>query len=230
MHGNRLLLCVALTAWGLLCRAAVAHAGDEAQLYPVSDAMPDSGIATADPPPGYVGFCMRFQDQCDDARSGPATVVLTPARWRDILYVNWIFNRAIRPMADLEHYGRQEYWTIPRDGYGDCEDYALAKRASLIHGGFPAAALRIAVARLPNGEGHAVLTVITDQGDYVLDNRMDQVVSWRAMGYQWIERQDRTRTSGWVYLERPRDDVITADIAPAKDASLETGGDKAPAK
>ena len=48
-------------------------------------------------------------------------------------------------MDDQRHYGRAEYWNIPTDGYGDCEDYALTKRRDLIAAGFPAQALRIAV-------------------------------------------------------------------------------------
>ena len=215
MYGNRLLLCVVLVTWGLFGRMAAGHAGEDTELYPLSEPMPDSGIAAADPPPGYIGFCMRFPDQCDDVRSGPVSVILTSAKWRDLMAVNWTFNRAIRPMTDMEHYGRAEYWTIPRDGFGDCEDYALAKRAALTRMGFPAAALRIAVVRLPTGEDHAVLTVTSDRGDYVLDNRTNQVMEWRATDYEWVERQDRTRISGWVYLQRPRDDVMTADIAPA---------------
>ena len=215
MHGNRMLLCAMLTAWGLLGRTATGHAGEDAELFPRSEPMPDSDIAAPDSPPGYLGFCLRFPAQCDNARSGPSRAILTPAGWRILVNINSTFNRVIRPMSDLDHYGRAEYWTIPRDGYGDCEDYALAKRQALARLGFPAAALRIAVVRLATGEGHAVLTVTSDRGDYVLDNRTDQIMDWRATGYEWIERQDRTSKSGWVYLQPPRDNVLTADIAPA---------------
>ncbi len=53
---------------------------------------------------------------------------------------------------------------------GDCEDIALLKRRDLIEKGWPVGALLMTVVRQANGEGHAVLTVLTDRGDLVLDN------------------------------------------------------------
>ncbi len=40
-----------------------------------------------------------------------------------------------------------------------------------------------------NGEGHAVLTVKTDHGDFVLDNLSDEIRPWTATGYQFYKRQ-----------------------------------------
>jgi predicted transglutaminase-like cysteine proteinase len=40
-----------------------------------------------------------------------------------------------------------EHWDIGADGYGDCDDYALAKRMALIEAGLPMRALRIAIVR-----------------------------------------------------------------------------------
>ncbi len=100
-------------------------------------------------------------------------------------------------------FGRAEYWTIPTDGYGSCHDYALAKRKELIDIGFPKAALRIAIVVTPWQKRHAVLTVATDKGDYVLDNLRDDVIAWNETGYTWIERQDSVRPLGWVSLQSP---------------------------
>ena len=52
---------------------------------------------------------------------------------------------------------------------GDCKEFALAKRSRLIDLGWPASALLIAIAHVPSGELHAVLIVVTDDGDLVLD-------------------------------------------------------------
>ena len=74
-------------------------------------------------------------------------------------------------MTDLEHWGVVESWYYPDDGYGDCEDYVLLKRRMLMQAGWPREALLITVVRDKNGDGHAVLTVKTDKGEYILDNQ-----------------------------------------------------------
>jgi predicted transglutaminase-like cysteine proteinase len=117
--------------------------------------------------------------------------------------VNSSVNDAIWPEEDERHYGRAEFWTIPTDGYGDCEDYALTKRKALIDAGLSASALRIAVVVTPHDARHAVLTVATDRGDFVLDNLRNDVVAWNATGFAWVERQDPNRAMGWVSLEEP---------------------------
>ena len=162
--------------------------------------MPASSVA-AEVPPGYVSFCLRFADQCAaPAKDAPQSLVLTPAIWDTLNKVNLATNESLWPEDDQRHYGRAEYWTIPTDGYGDCEDSALTKRKALMAGGIPEAALRIAVVVTPDDARHAVLSVVTDRGDYVLDNLKDQIVPWDRTGYTWIERQDPNQSSGWASL------------------------------
>ena len=55
---------------------------------------------------------------------------------------------------------------------GDCEDYALLKRHTLIRKGWPVGSLLLTVVRDEKGEGHAVLTARTKQGDFILDNKI----------------------------------------------------------
>ena len=45
-------------------------------------------------------------------------------------------------------------------------------------------AMRIAYVKTSAGEGHAILVVKTDQGDYVLDNLSRSLLSLRKSGYQ----------------------------------------------
>ena len=82
----------------------------------------------------------------------------------------WV-NETIKPMTDLEHWGVAERWNYPDDGYGDCEDYVLLKRRMLMQAGWPRQALLITVVRDKQGDGHAVLTVKTDKGEFILDNQ-----------------------------------------------------------
>ena len=50
-----------------------------------------------------------------------------------------------------------------------------------------------------NGEGHAVLTVRTNRGDLILDNKSNEVLEWFKTNYRYIKRES-AETTGWVYL------------------------------
>jgi len=174
--------------------------------------MPDSQIATL-APAGFISFCTRFPDQCTFSKDAPSVVKLSSAQWLQLQETNEAVNHAIQPMDDLRHYGRVEYWNIPTDGFGDCEDYALTKRRDLIAAGLPAQALRIAVVLTERNESHAILTVATDHGDYVLDNLTNAIQSWDRTDYRWIERQDPNKAWGWVSLDPSHDPAVVAATA-----------------
>lgn len=88
--------------------------------------------------------------------------------------VNSYVNNNIRYVDDDALYGRADFWASPGQslgGRGDCEDYAIAKYESLRALGFAERDLRLVVLKdLRRGIGHAVLSVRTAQGLYVLDN------------------------------------------------------------
>lgn len=157
---------------------------DQTAPVPESSPIPVKGSVAA--PDGFVAFCKRDPGQCPTAAAPLAVVHLDAGTWQTLLRVNAAWNEAITPMEDSAHYGVVDYWTIPVDGYGDCEDYALAKRKSLRDLGLPAGSLRMAVVRMRSGAAHAVLTVATDRGDYVLDNLRADVLPWSATDYAWI--------------------------------------------
>ena len=174
-------------------------------LFHSSSALADNEVAPvlggpAKPPSGYIGFCQRFLDQCIASEDAPREVHMTEALWHTLSEVNIALNEAIMAEGDASHYGTEEYWTIPTDGYGDCEDYVLAKRQVLIHLGLPEPALRIAVVITPRLVRHAVLTVVTDEGNFVLDNLRDDILPWDGTDYVFIKRQDPASVSGWVSL------------------------------
>jgi len=171
-------------------------------------------------PAGYLSFCVRFPDQCVASPDAPSIVALTAPEWLAMEEINESVNRAIRPMDDQRHYGRAEYWNIPTDGYGDCEDYALTKRKELLAAGFPAQALRIAVVVTGQGDRHAVLMVTSDRGDFVLDNLTNEIRGWQTTGYQWIERQNPADPRGWVALGPAMDPTYLASITKAPLGSL----------
>jgi len=152
-------------------------------------------------PMGWSGFCTEYPDQCQGTSSQPREIVISQTAWRDLLKINRWVNRAIMPMTDMEHWGTIEKWSLPTDGYGDCEDYALLKRKMLIDAGWPREALLMTVVRDKDGEGHAVLTVITDKGDFVLDNKNETVLPWAETGYRFVKRQSQNDPNVWVMLD-----------------------------
>ncbi|HTV30859.1 MAG TPA: transglutaminase-like cysteine peptidase [Xanthobacteraceae bacterium] len=189
---------------------------DTVAAIPASTFMP-AGDDVA-PPSGFLAFCKRDPGQCATSGAGAAVAHIDPRTWQTLNRVNAAWNGAITPMEDAAHYGVVDYWTIPVDGYGDCEDYALAKRKSLSDFGLPQAALRMAVVRTRGGTAHAVLTVATDRGDYVLDNLNAKVLPWTATGYVWIARQapGQVRWSAIGSATAGRN-LTTADIIETQD-------------
>jgi predicted transglutaminase-like cysteine proteinase len=165
---------------------------------------------TSRPPIGWVEFCARRQWECNVAPTAPRDVVLTPKAWKDLVRINRHVNERIRPMTDLEHHGVVEKWSYPDDGYGDCEDYVLLKRRMLMEAGWLREALLITVVRDHKGDGHAVLTVKTDQGEFVLDNQNEDIVMWSETGYRFVKRQSQSDPNSWVALGDPRAATATA--------------------
>ena len=103
----------------------------------------------------------------------------------------------------MEQWGVLEQWDYPNTSKGDCEDYVLLKRWLLIQAGWPRGALLITVVRDKNNDGHAVLTVTTDQGDLILDNQTDAVLLWWQTGHSFVKRQSVWSQNVWVLLHSP---------------------------
>jgi len=159
-------------------------------------------------PVGHHELCSRMPIECNETTRNSDPVQLTVKRWNQLIAINDNVNTAIEPVTDEELYGRQEYWTYPEDGRGDCEDFVMLKRRELIDSGWPAGALLITVVRQTNGEGHAVLTVRTDRGDLVLDNLEPRIKLWGETDYQFIKRQSDRNSGRWVAIEDDRQTLV----------------------
>jgi predicted transglutaminase-like cysteine proteinase len=160
-------------------------------------------------PIGWVEFCVEYKPECVAEPSEPRDVVLTPKAWADMVKVNNWANNNIKPITDLEHWGVVERWNYPDDGQGDCEDYVLLKRRMLMQAGWPREALLVTVVRDKKGDGHAVLTVKTNRGEFVLDNQEPQILAWNKTGYRFIKRQSQSDPNVWVALGEPRTAPVT---------------------
>jgi predicted transglutaminase-like cysteine proteinase len=110
----------------------------------------------------------------------------------------------------MDFYQVDEFWTYPA-GYGDCEDFALAKRRQLIEAGWEPSTLLMAVVRESNGDGHAVLMVRTDRGDLVLDNKDGMIRVWTETPYQYVKRQSQEHAAVWVDIVDDRVEVASAN-------------------
>jgi predicted transglutaminase-like cysteine proteinase len=148
-------------------------------------------------PIGHSEFCKAHRTECGSYDRVVDVEALDEARWATLVAVNDRMNREIVPVTDEDLYKVEEYWTYP-DGYGDCEDIALAKRRELITEGWDASTLLMAVVRERNGNGHAVLMVRTDRGDLVLDNQDGLVRVWADTPYQFVKRQSQENAGEWV--------------------------------
>jgi predicted transglutaminase-like cysteine proteinase len=162
------------------------------------------------PPIGWVDFCVRYVGECATTPSTPRDIVLSAKALKDLVRVNKWVNDAIKPMTDMDHWGVIEQWDYPDDGYGDCEDYVLLKRRLLTQAGWPREALLITVVRDKKDEGHAVLTVKTDRGEFILDNQTDDILLWFETGYRFVKRQSQRDPNVWVALSDPRPAPATA--------------------
>ena len=193
----------AVSMLGLLTVPALAQNGNSgAQFMP-------RGVP-ADAPSGFVQMCQRDGAICRAEASDSALAAKTDAaawtaqdeavRLKLLETINARVNSDIRFQPD-----RQELWQRPvaeagKKMRGDCEDYALEKRARLVSAGFPADRLSFAVAYVPRAGLHTVLIARLDGGEFVLDNRSPWVKDWREINYVWLLRQSETAPMEWRNL------------------------------
>ncbi|OLP59080.1 transglutaminase [Xaviernesmea oryzae] len=161
-------------------------------------------------PIGHYEFCQTHQSECSITSPSSPPPRVTEYGWKVIRDINTTVNHAITPMTDMELYGREEFWTYPETA-GDCEDYALLKRRDLLEKGFSPADVLMTVVRKPDGEGHAVLTVRTAQGDFILDNLEDEVKLWTKTPYRYLKRQASFNTGRWVTIENG-DEIMVGSV------------------
>lgn len=164
----------------------------------------------ARPIAAWVTFCQTYPGECAVDRSEPARISLTPAAWNAIVSINRRVNKAVQPMTDMDHLHVADRWDLAEDGIGDCEDFQLLKRHLLAEAGLPRRAMRMTVVIDEKGEGHAVLTLITDRGDLVLDNKTSTILPWHRTGYVFIKRESQD-AAAWVSLGGVTSPTTTAN-------------------
>ena len=200
---SALACAVVLFRWPAAARAQTYAALPvaSAAAVPVGDARP---IAA------WVTFCQSSAAECAIDQAEPALVALTPALWSMVVSVNKRVNKAVRAVTDLDHWSVPDRWDLAEDGAGDCEDFQLLKRKLLAAAGLPRRAMRMTVVIDEKGEGHAVLTLVTDRGDYILDNKTSEILPWYRTGYIFIKRESQHAVA-WVSLGGVTSPATTAN-------------------
>lgn len=168
-------------------------------------------VEKAKPPNGWAEFCAHYKSDCEVKPGTRQKIILNDEIWNELVGINRWANHHIRPMTDMRHWGRNNKWYYAEDGRGDCKDYVLVKRKKLIEAGLPREALLITIVWTKENQGHAVLIVRTDKGDYVLDNLSSKIVLWSQTGYDFVKRQSQSDPNAWVYIDGdPRKQPMSA--------------------
>lgn len=196
---RRALMAISLVLGTTLFETRALAVADEVPLPSREEpTMTVGGITTQ--PIGHYTFCRSAPEECGAGRRDATPPPLTATRWAALGEINRAVNAAVAPRTDEAMHGLAELWSYPTVE-GDCEDYVILKRRLLMQRGFEAGDLLITVVRRPDGEGHAVLTVRTARGDFVLDNLADEVLHWSRTPYSYLKRQASHHAGHWVDIE-----------------------------
>ncbi|CAO4157337.1 transglutaminase-like cysteine peptidase [Methylorubrum extorquens] len=213
--GSAFVLVALLASTGAAAAAERGGRGSSGATF-----LPEGDTTVA--PMAFVAFCMRYKNQCLDSKDSGKVVELTESRLAEMRAVNKAVNARIAPDSSKGGDG----WSL-ETRVGNCNDYAVQKRDELSRHGYPASALSLATVMTRAGQGHLVLTVRTNVGDYVLDNLQDNVLPWTALNYSWLKRQSAERPRYWVDLNdgiRINTDMTAANATAASGASRKRRG------
>ncbi len=154
-------------------------------------------VAPALTPLGFTRFCFAYPEQCNPGKPilRPKPRLAVRAMIQDLDTINRRINRRIRPVADQAGL-INDLWTIG-PVMGDCDDYAVTKRAELIKAGWSPRSLLLAQVATPSGDLHLVLVARTRFGDYVLDNLTDRVLLVAETNLRWISAQTSANPNHW---------------------------------
>lgn len=190
--------------WGLgvFAMALMASGASQAADFMVTGARTTQPI-------GHYYFCRQLPRECEPDGTVARPVAFTAELRTMLSRVNTAVNTQIEPRTDMEIWGKEEVWSYPTT-VGDCEDFVLEKRRRLIGMGIAQGDLLITVLRQQNGDGHAVLTVRTTAGDYILDNLDGRVRLWSETNYTFLKRQSERDPGVWLSINDGRDDAVAS--------------------
>lgn len=193
------IAAAALLSLGLASTASI----EKADARQPNNTLELTTYSSGSAPAGFSGVCSKYAWACSSAAGKGQFSHSELINLADS--INRAVNREIVSKTDLDNYGVREKWTLPDNGYGDCEDYALLKMKRLIEAGVAPRDLFLSTVVARTDEVHIVLVLRTAQGDYILDNLTNRMSHWSSTNYTFIKKQDPQRPSRWtVVLLGPR--------------------------
>ncbi len=88
---------------------------------------------------------------------------------------NSFINANYRYVTDQDLYGKSDYWATPKEfaqkQAGDCEDFAIAKYATLVQNGIAKKDMRLLLIKQKDDQYHAILEVNYKGKLHFLDNK-----------------------------------------------------------
>jgi predicted transglutaminase-like cysteine proteinase len=161
-------------------------------------------------PPGFDDSCRRYQWFCTSRATGAA-----PIGQAELLElatrVNRQVNYSVSQLSDPENYGVADYWSLPANGNGDCEDFVLQRYKLLLDAGVDSRDLSIAIVLDRHGDNHAVLVLRHGSGDLVLDSLTRRIHPWNRTGYTFLAMQSGVDKTQWeMVMNQPRDSNVLA--------------------
>jgi predicted transglutaminase-like cysteine proteinase len=143
--------------------------------------------------------CVADESKCTSAAARFVAIVMNISQQigrARLELANQQVNSAIRYKTDAEQWGVADRWSTPLStfatGFGDCEDYVIAKYVALRQSGVPASDLRMVLgydSRRVGGQmqgqitGHAVLAARNEGSWLVLDNLAQRPLPANDMPY-----------------------------------------------
>lgn len=159
-------------------------------------------------------FCQRKPKRCAPS-SDIKRVKLNYEHRSELEMIQVEVNHTIEPLVLLPNEPEQPW--DDRATRGRCYDYALAKRTRLLDIGYPPSALLLALAFTPTNEGHLVLVVVTDRGDYIMDNLRLDMPRWDKLPYRWVMRSKPGNPLFWQAIVTP---IVVGALADAGNQSI----------
>jgi predicted transglutaminase-like cysteine proteinase len=198
---SRIAMVLAISLAGSFLAPAMAQAAEPSQTV---------AHRLVNAPPGFNDTCRRYQWFCTNQATDALPV--SQAALLDLAHkINRRVNNAVSPLTDPENYGVADYWSLPVNGNGDCEDYVLQKYKLLLDAGVDSHDLSIAVVLDQDGNNHAVLVLHHSSGDLVLDSLTRRVRQWNRTGYTYLAMQSSGDKTQWeVVMNQPRDSNVLA--------------------
>lgn len=171
----------------------------------------------------YDQFCENYPSECIAVDRAPQLIPMTFNSWRILQNVFTRVRDKMRIVEDFKKYTlpgtkdsngfekSPDVWTRGEDDEGDCEDYVFRWKNEMEKAGFPSSALLATFVQsnitetiiadgknLTFNQGHMVLTIRTDYGDFVADILKQEMYPLSELNKKWsIELvqspQDMTR-------------------------------------